>query len=50
MADATIESVLQEDRLAGGRVRVLVMAEVGRGRYDTALVTLRRVRGAWVPS
>jgi hypothetical protein len=42
--------VLQEDRLAGGRVRVLVMAEVGPGRYDTALVTLGRVKGAWVPS
>ena len=45
---ATKVRVLQEDRVGGGRVRVLVMAEVGRGRYDTALVTLRRVKGAWV--
>jgi hypothetical protein len=41
--------VLQEDRLAADRVRVLVMAELpGADRLDTALVTVRRERGAWV--
>jgi hypothetical protein len=40
--------VLQEDRLSAGRVRVLVMADLGHDRLDTALVTVRRERGAWV--
>ena len=42
--------VLQQDRVGGGRVRVLVMAEVTRGRYDSAVLTVRQVKGAWVPA
>jgi hypothetical protein len=40
--------VLQEDQLSASRVRVLVMADLGHDRLDTALVTVRRERGAWV--
>ena len=39
---------LQQQRLGADRVRVLVMAEVGRDRLDTALVTVRRQRSGWV--
>jgi hypothetical protein len=38
---------LQSERLAADRVRVLVIAELGPERLDTALLTLRRTRWRW---
>jgi hypothetical protein len=39
---------LQQDKLSGRRVRVLVLADRGDGRLDTALVTVRRdAKGRW---
>ncbi|HEX8928893.1 MAG TPA: hypothetical protein VGA45_08280 [Actinomycetota bacterium] len=39
---------LQQDRVSGRQVRVLVLADRGRGRIDTALVTVRRdAAGRW---
>jgi len=39
--------VLQAERLSADRVRVLVLAEIGPERLDTALVTLRRTGARW---
>jgi hypothetical protein len=39
---------LQQDRLSNREVRVLVLADRGNGRLDTALVTVRRdAQGRW---
>jgi hypothetical protein len=39
---------LQQDKVSGHQVRVLVLADRGDGRLDTALVTVRRdAKGRW---
>jgi len=38
---------LQQDRLSARQVRVLVLADLGRGRLRTALVRLRLGRDGW---
>jgi hypothetical protein len=46
--DASLVRALQQDRISGHQVRVLVLADRGRGRIDTALVTVRRdAAGGW---
>jgi hypothetical protein len=45
---ASLVRSLQQDRVSGDQVRVLVLADRGRGRIDTALVTVRRdAAGRW---
>jgi hypothetical protein len=38
---------LQQDRIAAGQVRVLVLAEASHGRLRTALVRVRRGPSGW---
>jgi hypothetical protein len=46
--DASLVRSLQQDRVSSREVRVLVLADRGRGRIDTALVTVRRdAAGGW---
>jgi hypothetical protein len=46
--DATLVRSLQQDRVSSREVRVLVLADRGRGRIDTALLTVRRdAAGRW---
>jgi negative regulator of sigma E activity len=46
--DASLVRSLQQDRVSSHEVRVLVLADHGRGRIDTALVTVRRdAAGGW---
>jgi hypothetical protein len=46
--EASLVRSLQQDRVSGRQVRVLVLADRGRGRIDTALVTVRRdAAGRW---
>jgi len=45
---ASLVRSLQQDRVSSRQVRVLVLADRGRGRIDTALVTVRRdAAGRW---
>jgi hypothetical protein len=45
---ASLVRSLQQDRVSSDQVRVLVLADRGRGRIDTALVTVRRdAAGRW---
>jgi hypothetical protein len=46
--EASLVRSLQQDRVSSDQVRVLVLADRGRGRIDTALVTVRRdAAGRW---
>lgn len=46
--DVSLVRSLQQDRISSHQVRVLVLADRGRGRIDTALVTVRRdPAGGW---
>lgn len=46
--EASLVRSLQQDRVSGRQVRVLVLADRGHGRIDTALVTVRRdAAGRW---
>lgn len=46
--DASLVRSLQQDRVSSREVRVLVLADRGRGRIDTALLTVRRdAAGRW---
>jgi hypothetical protein len=46
--EASLVRSLQQERVSGRQVRVLVLADRGRGRIDTALVTVRRdAAGRW---
>jgi hypothetical protein len=47
LAPSRVEA-LQQQKVAGDRVRVLVLARVGADRLDTALITVRRERSGWV--
>jgi hypothetical protein len=47
IAPGTVEA-LQSQPIGQGRVRVLVMARVGRDRLDTAVVIVRRSGTRWV--
>jgi hypothetical protein len=38
---------LQRDAIDRASARVLVMADLGRGRLDSAVVTVRRTKGGW---
>jgi hypothetical protein len=39
--------VLQRDRVSATVIRVLVLADSGKGRLDTAVVTVRRTGSGW---
>jgi hypothetical protein len=46
--DDSLVRSLQQDRVSSHEVRVLVLVDRGRGRIDTALVTVRRdAAGSW---
>jgi hypothetical protein len=40
---------LQRDSFGAGAARVLVMADLGKGRLDTALVTVKQTKAGWAP-
>ena len=40
---------LQRDALGSSTTRVLVMADLGKGGMDTALVTVKRTKAGWTP-
>jgi hypothetical protein len=47
LAPGRVEA-LQQQKVSGDRVRVLVLARVGADRLDTALITVRREPSGWV--